>query len=101
MINGCLCATLCPALIITSLTVALTVVALFVFGGEPLFQCIAFDVTARKQAEVKLDELRSDTPLLRKPFSLVELTRVVQDTLAGADALSVKGPRSTPERPSQ
>ena len=33
------------------------------------------------QAEVKLDALPPDTPLLRKPFSLAEMTRIVSDTL--------------------
>jgi PAS domain S-box-containing protein len=45
------------------------------------------------QAEVNLDRLGPETPLLRKPFSLAELMRTVQDTLAGADALSLEEPR--------
>jgi PAS domain S-box-containing protein len=40
------------------------------------------------QAELKLDRVAPDTPLLRKPFSLAEMTRTVQDTLAAGEELS-------------
>ena len=36
------------------------------------------------QADFDVDQAGPDTPLLRKPFSLAELARVVEDTLAGA-----------------
>ena len=35
------------------------------------------------QADLDLDHIGPDTPLLRKPFSLAELARVVEETLAG------------------
>ncbi len=38
------------------------------------------------QADFDIDQVGPDTPLLRKPFSLAELARVVEDTLAGAPA---------------
>jgi len=36
------------------------------------------------QADFDVDQIGPDTPLLRKPFSLDELARVVEETLAGA-----------------
>jgi PAS domain S-box-containing protein len=36
------------------------------------------------QADLDIDQVGPDTPILRKPFSLSELARVVEDTLAGA-----------------
>jgi PAS domain S-box-containing protein len=41
------------------------------------------------QADLEVDQLGPDTPLLRKPFSLSELARLVEDTLAGAPARTV------------
>jgi PAS domain S-box-containing protein len=38
------------------------------------------------QADFDIDLIGPDSPLLRKPFSLAELARVVEDTLAGAPA---------------
>jgi CheY-like chemotaxis protein len=39
------------------------------------------------QAELDLDQVGPDTPVLRKPFILAELARVVEDTLAGAQPI--------------
>ena len=41
------------------------------------------------QAEVDLDRIGADAPLLRKPFSLAELARTVEDTLAGTQPTEV------------
>jgi hypothetical protein len=35
------------------------------------------------QADLDIDQVGPDTPILRKPFSLSELARVVEDTLNG------------------
>jgi PAS domain S-box-containing protein len=43
------------------------------------------------QADLDLDQVGADAPLLRKPFSLSELARLVEDTLAGAPARSSDG----------